>query len=110
MDKQLSNTLLQIKSLVKSGNILISEHGYDELANDELSVKEIVVGVKDAILVEDYPDFFKGATVLVLQTDKNSQPVHVVWGIPKGCDTPAVLITAYRPDPNRWHNTFMERR
>ncbi len=106
----MSNTLLIIKKLVESGNILISEHGYDELANDGLSAKEVVLGIKDAIVIEDYPDYFKGSTVLVLQSDNNSQPVHVVWGIPKGCDSPAVLITAYRPDPNRWNENFMERK
>lgn len=106
----MSNTLLLIKKLVESGNILISEHGYDELANDGLSAKEVVLGIKDAIVIEDYPDYFKGSTVLVLQSDNNSHPVHVVWGIPKGCDSPAVLITAYRPDPNRWNENFMERK
>ena len=27
------------------------------------------------------------------------EPIHVVWGIPKGHDKPVVLVTAYRPDP-----------
>lgn len=37
-------------------------------------------------------------------------PIHVVWGIPKGCDKPAVLVTAYRPDPGRWDETFTKRK
>ena len=36
--------------------------------------------------------------------------LHVVWGIPKGHDGPAVLVTAYRPDPKRWNETFTERK
>ena len=67
-------------------------------------------GAIDAILVEDYPDHHKGASMLVLQKDNHGNPVHVVWGIPKGFNNPAVLITAYRPAPNRWDNKFMVRK
>jgi hypothetical protein len=39
-----------------------------------------------------------------------NKPVHVIWGIPKGKDSPAVLVTAYRPDPERWSDDFLGRR
>ena len=78
--------------------------------NDDLTVRELRKGIEDAILVEDYPDFPKGACVLVLQRDENGQPVHVVWGIPKGYHNPAVLVTAYKPDPEYWDNTFQKRK
>jgi len=48
--------------------------------------------------------------VLVLQFDHEHQPIHVVWGIPKGHSSPAVVVTAYRPDPQRWSEDFLERR
>lgn len=105
----MKNTFERIKQLVLSGDVKISEHGYDELMNDDLTVREIVSGLKESILVEDYPDFPKGASVLLLQSYKNNQPIHAVWGIPKGHNSPAVLVTAYRPDSDRWNSTFMER-
>ena len=80
----MSDTLKSIKQLVTSGDVRISDHGYDELANDGLTAREIIGGVANGILIEDYPEYPKGASVLVLQTDKHGQPVHVVWGIPKG--------------------------
>ena len=106
----MSETLNRIKQLVAIRDIRISEHGYDELANDKLTAKVIVEGVKDAILVEDYPQYPKGPCVLVLQYDRSGSPVHVVWGIPKGHNHPAVLVTAYRPDPQRWNEAFTERK
>ena len=106
----MSDTLATLKRLVASGDIRISEHGYEELASDGLTVREVVSGIDTAILVEDYPDYPKGASVLVLQTDTNDQPVHVVWGIPKGHQHPAVLVTAYRPDPKRWNADFKKRK
>jgi hypothetical protein len=105
-----SDTLERIQELAESKDIRISEHGYDELANDDLTAREIIEGIKSAVLVEDYPNYPKGSSVLVLQTDSNGNPVHLLWGIPKGHDRPAVLVTAYRPDPSRWNKTFMERK
>ena len=64
----MSRTLQLIKELVARGEIRISEHGYDELAADYISVEDILYGVVAADLVEDYPEYFKGPSVLVLQS------------------------------------------
>jgi len=32
------------------------------------------------------------------------------WGIPKGTFSPAILITAYRPDSNVWEDDYLRRR
>ncbi len=66
-------------------------------------------GVSAATLAEDYPEFGRGPAVLVLQSDARGKPLHVVWGIPKGNRSPAVLITAYRPDPALWSSDFLRR-
>lgn len=107
----MSETFEAVRKLVAAGQVRISEHGYDEIAADGIYVRDILAGVnKAAIVVEDYPTFPKGRAVLVLQFDKDSRPIHVVWGIPKGFTYPAVVVTAYRPDPDRWDRTFTKRR
>lgn len=99
-----------IRQLVAAEEIRISEHGYEELAEEVIYVRDLLDGMNNAIVVEDYPSFAKGPAVLVLQFDRDGRPVHVVWGIPKGFATPAVLVTAYRPDPTRWNDNFTGRR
>ena len=106
----MSDTLKRITELVEAGVIRVSDHGYDELSADAIPVRDVVRGIKKARLVEDYPEYPKGPCVLVLEKDRMGEAVHVVWGIPKGEDQPAVLVTAYRPDPQRWTDSFMRRR
>ncbi len=93
-----------------TGDVRISEHGYDELADDDILVRDVLAGLADAVLVEDYPTFGKGPSVLPPQRDRHGQPLHVVWGLPRGSLRPTVIVTAYRPDPGRWNEGFTERR
>lgn len=105
----MSDTLRRIITLVQAGDILISAHGYDEMAEDSILAGELIDGVAAAVVVEDYPEYPKGPCTLVLQRERNGNPLHVVWGIPRGQTSPAVMVTAYRPDPARWTADFLRR-
>jgi len=97
----MSEVFRRILDLVARREVLISDHGYDELAYD---------GVREGTVVEEYPTYHKGPCVLVLQRDHDGKPVHVLWGIPSGVSSPAVVVTAYRPDPERWSDDFLRRK
>lgn len=106
----MSRTLAAVIELVTRREVRVSDHGYDELAKDGILAREVVEGLATAEILEDYPDFPKGPCVLVLQQNRMGDPIHVVWGIPKGHSSPAVMITAYKPDPDRWSDDFRKRR
>lgn len=64
-----------------------------------LTARELLAGIPEAVVVEEYSNYPKGPCVLLLQKDRAGKPVHAVWGILRGQDKPAVLVTAFRPDP-----------
>jgi hypothetical protein len=106
----MSETFDRVRSLIKLGAVRVSDHGYDELAADGIFAREVISGVDIGEVVEDYPQYPKGPCVLVLQMDGEKKPIHVLWGIPKSLAAPAVLVTAYRPDPKQWQDNFTRRR
>ena len=106
----MSKTWDKILGLIENGDIKISEHGYDELAADGMTVRGIVAGSPGGIVLEEYPEYPKGPCILAMLRDQEGHPIHAVWGIPRGSTSPAVLVTAYRPDPEKWVDGFRRRK
>lgn len=103
-------TLARVQELVEAGEYLVSEHGREELAADDIETGEVLSGIGEAEVLETYPSAWKGPSLLVLQRDRVGRPIHVVWGVPRESLGPAVLVTAYRPDEDRWTEDFKRRR
>ena len=75
---------MQVNDLVAKGEVQVSVHGYEELAADDIHVRDVIDGLATAVLVEDYPGYAKGPCVLVLEQDGSNQPIHVLRSIPAG--------------------------
>jgi hypothetical protein len=81
-------TLARIKALAAAGEALMSQHAYDRLVKNGISAADVEAGIAGAVEIEDYPEYHKGPSVLVLQQDANGLPIHVLWGIRKGSTAP----------------------
>lgn len=104
----MSETFRRVQTLVLGGDFRVSEHGFDELEQDDILASDVIAGIAVAIAIEDYPDRTRGPSVLALHHDATG-PIHAVWAIPAGERRPAVLVTAYRPAPNLWDSDFKQR-
>ena len=101
--------LSQVRALVAAGKMKVSLHAAQELGNDGILIEPVIDGIANATEIESYPAYHKGPCVLVLQFDEGGMPLHLLWGIPARAEQPAVLVTAYRPDPDRWDASFTRR-
>ncbi len=77
---------------MRSGNVRISDHVYDELANDDISARDVVSGLETAAVIQEYHDYRKGPCILVLERDRAEMPIPAVWGIPRGKTSPEISL------------------
>lgn len=56
----MSETFDKVCALVERGEVKVSDHGYDEMSDEDILAREILAGVSEGIVVEDYPTYAKG--------------------------------------------------
>lgn len=106
----MSETFDNVRALARAGKLRVSRHGLKRLAEQQILLDDLLSGLALAESIEDYPTYFTGPSVLVLSYDASGTPLHSVWGLEKGTTEPAVLVTAYRPDPLLWLEDMRSRR
>jgi hypothetical protein len=92
----------------KANRLRITDHADEEADADNLTFDEIYFSVINGEIIEDYPADKPYQSCLIFGYTSDEKPVHSVWAYNKRNNW-AVVITAYRPDPNLWIN-WRERR
>jgi hypothetical protein len=77
-------TLLdRIRELVAEGTVDVSRHGYRELAADDISLEDIIDGLAQAKVVEEYLDYFKVPPVCCFNEIERAAPFMFSGASPK---------------------------
>jgi hypothetical protein len=58
--QQMSDTLARVQALAGQRVVRVSAHAYDELHNDDIRLRDVLLSLADAQIVEDYPDYALG--------------------------------------------------
>ena len=101
---ELKSALTQIKSQAAAGQIRLTQHAAEEMAEEEVSLDELLQAIKNAEMLEHYPEHRRGACCLVNGRTNRGRFLHVV------CTTAQrvlVLITVYEPKPPKWKTPTM---
>lgn len=101
-------TITEITSAIQQGRIKITDHADEEAQADNLTFSEIYLSVFWGKVVEDYPNDKPYPSCLIYGKTFSGDPIHSVWAY-NSDSAWAVLITVYRPDPERWID-WQERR
>ncbi|RME45895.1 MAG: DUF4258 domain-containing protein [Caldilineae bacterium] len=86
---------------VQANRINITQHARREAREDNLLLDEIIHSIQNGEIIEDYPTDTPYPSCLIYGENQNGYPVHSVWAYAPDSQM-AILITVYRPDPERW--------
>jgi len=86
----------QIREAVLAEKVEISDHAYEQLLERGIDFEEVIVGIRTAILLEDYSQMRGEARILVAQKESGGGIIHVVWDAPVETNPNVVLVTAFR--------------
>ena len=90
-----------IIAAIRDDRIRITDHADEEAQADRLSFDEVFASVLHGEVLQDYPDDRPYPSCLIYGNTFSGEPVHSVWAYNPDNEW-AVLITVYRPDPERW--------
>ncbi|MBI1923730.1 DUF4258 domain-containing protein [Candidatus Poribacteria bacterium] len=100
--------ITNIIEAIQASRVRITDPADEETEADLLTLDEIYFSVLHGEIIEDYPTDKPYPSCLIYGQTFSGAPVHSVWAYNQK-NRWAVLITVYRPDPNRWIN-WRERR
>jgi len=86
---------------IRHNRIRITDHADEEAQNDHISFEEIFFSVLQGEIIEEYPTDKPYPSCLIYGDSFSGEPIHSVWAYNPETDW-AVLVTVYRPDPQRW--------
>ena len=95
---------MDIQNIIEAichNRIRITDHADEEAQADQLSFDQIFFSVLQGEIIEDYPTDKPYPSCLIYGDSFTGEPIHSVWAYnPK--TKWGVLVTVYRPDPERW--------
>lgn len=95
---------MNIKNVINAiqhDRVNITRHAFQEAKEDELLLDEIYRATRDGEIIEDYPGDTPYPSCLIYGRNQYDEPIHTVWAYAAESQI-AILITVYRPDPDRW--------
>jgi len=98
----------QIRALMAEGKIVWTEHIAIRLRERGIKRADLIKCIENGEIIEKYPDDAPFPSCLIFGKCLAGRPLHVVTGLNAG--VLSCMITAYRPDLEKWENDFKTRK
>ncbi|MBW8050284.1 MAG: DUF4258 domain-containing protein [Cytophagales bacterium] len=95
--------IVEIIDAIQANQLNITFHAKQEARNDLLVLDDILFSVSNGEVIEDYQTDMPYPSCLIYGKSSGDEPIHSVWAYDPESKI-AILITVYRPNPNRWIN------
>ncbi len=95
----LETILERIRAQATAENIRITQHAQQEMAEEIITLDEVLQAIATAQILENYPEHKRGPCCLLNGVTDNGRPVHIV------CTTAQpvlIVITVYEPKLPKW--------
>lgn len=96
-----------LKKYYKDDKVIISDHASIRFRQRSIKAKDIRCAVNNGEIIEQYPDDFPFPSCLVLGKSITGDHIHIVMSDEGSMSR---IITAYKPDPDKWSDDFKTRR
>ena len=90
----------QIKSLAIEGKIMWTEHVVTRIRERGILRADVIECIDSGEIIKQYPDDIPFPSCLTLGKCGAGEPLHIV--VELNTDTLCCIITAYRPDLEKW--------
>jgi hypothetical protein len=99
--------LKRIHAQANVENIRITQHAQQEMAEENITLDEVLEAIATGQVLENYPEHRRGACCLLNGLTQNGRSLHIV------CTTARpilIIITVYEPVPPKWITPTQRRR
>lgn len=90
-----------IRQAILANRLRVTDHADEELAADRLTLDDVLNSIVNGEVIEDYPTDRPLPSCLIYGQSGDGTAIHSVLGYNSETGR-GVLITVYRPDPERW--------
>ncbi len=95
----LAGVLQNIRAHAAVDNIRITQHGHQEMVQEDIILDEVLQVIAGGKVLEDYPDHRRGACCLLSGVTSRGRPLQIVC---TAAQPVLILITVYEPRPPKW--------
>lgn len=91
----------RIRAQARTENVLVSQHARQEMAEEAITLDDVLQAAVRPSMLENYPDHRRGACCLIGGSTVAGRPLHIV-GSTMRPQLILITITVYEPKPPKW--------